>query len=88
MTIEEEEAKMENVDKKTSGWDPTKPLYMATKDAATLLSGFANAAIYFSVWAIPCGILFVLFRTFCWKTTAYCVSNITDIYRAPSEMMK
>ena len=88
VTIEEEEAKTEKGDKKILGWDPTKPLYMATKDVATLFGGFASAAIYLSVWAIPCGILFVLFRTFCWKTTAYCVSEITDIYRAPGEMKK
>lgn len=78
VTIQEEEANTEKVEKKTPGWDPTKPLYMATKDVATLFGGFANAAIYLSVWAIPCGILFVLVRTFCWKKTAYCVSEIME----------
>ena len=78
MTIEEEEVKMEKDDKKTSGWDPTRPLYMATRDVASLFSVFANAAIYMSVWAIPCGILFVLIRTFCWKKASHCVGEIIE----------
>ena len=78
VAIKEEEAKMEKEDKKTPGWDPTKPLYMATKDVTTLFGAFANAAIYLSVWAIPFGILLLLVRTFCWKKTAYCVSEIME----------
>lgn len=76
VTIEEEEAKMGKDDKKTSGWDPMHPLYMATKDVATLFGVLANTTIYLSVWAIPCGILFVVIRTFCWKKTAYCVGEM------------
>lgn len=66
----EEEVKMDEDDKKASGWDPTRPLYMATKDVATLFGALASAAIYLSVWAVPCWIVFALISSVCWRNTA------------------
>ncbi len=69
MTIQEEEVERGDDEKNAKGWDPTRPLYMATKDVATLVGILANTAIYLSVWAIPCGILILLVSSFCWRKT-------------------
>ena len=68
VAITEEEAERDN-EKKSKGWDPTRPLYMATKDVATLVGILANTAIYLSVWAIPCGIICIFIGSFCWRKT-------------------
>ena len=69
MSIVEEETERNDNEKNSKGWDPTRPLYMATKDVATLVGILANTAIYLSVWTIPFGILFVLIGSFCWRKT-------------------
>ena len=67
--IEEEESKVDDDGKNTSGWNVTRPFNLATRDIVRLFSILSSTAIYLSVWAIPCGILFILVRSLCWRKT-------------------